>query len=50
MRGRTFGLVQSLMRIDLLLVTGATPFLAGRSAGTSSTCRAARSTRSTASP
>ncbi|MCW2714597.1 MAG: Thymidylate kinase [Frankiales bacterium] len=29
MRGRTFGLVQSLMRIDLLLVTATTPFLAG---------------------
>ncbi len=28
-RGRTFGLVQSLMRIDLLLVTGTTPFLSG---------------------
>jgi dTMP kinase len=30
MRGRTFGLVQSLMRIDLLLVTATTPFIAGR--------------------
>ena len=29
-RGRTFGLVQSLMRIDLLVVTGTTPFLTGR--------------------
>ncbi len=29
MRGRTFGLVQSLMRIDLLLVTATTPFIAG---------------------
>ncbi len=29
MRGRTFGLVQSLMRIDLLLVTATTPFVAG---------------------
>jgi len=29
LRGRTFGLVQSLMRIDLLLVTGTTPFLSG---------------------
>jgi dTMP kinase len=29
MRGRMFGLVQSLMRIDLLLVTATTPFLAG---------------------
>jgi len=29
LRGRTFGLVQSLMRIDLLLVTATTPFLAG---------------------
>ena len=29
MRGRTFALVQSLMRIDLLLVTGATPFISG---------------------
>ncbi len=29
LRGRTFGLVQSLMRIDLLLVTGVTPFIAG---------------------
>lgn len=29
LRGRTFGLVQSLMRVDLLLVTGTTPFLAG---------------------
>ncbi|HVE74292.1 MAG TPA: dTMP kinase [Mycobacteriales bacterium] len=29
MRGRTFGLVQSLMRIDLLLVTGTTPFVSG---------------------
>ena len=29
MRGRTFGLVQSLMRIDLLVVTGTTPFIAG---------------------
>ncbi|MCW2607321.1 MAG: tmk [Frankiales bacterium] len=28
-RGRTFGLVQSLMRIDLLLVTGVTPFVSG---------------------
>lgn len=28
-RGRTFGLVQSLMRIDLLLVTGTTPFVSG---------------------
>ncbi|MCW2666794.1 MAG: tmk [Frankiales bacterium] len=28
-RGRTFGLVQSLMRIDLLLVTGTTPFISG---------------------
>ena len=28
-RGRMFGLVQSLMRIDLLLVTATTPFLAG---------------------
>ncbi|MDP9435949.1 MAG: dTMP kinase, partial [Actinomycetota bacterium] len=28
-RGRTFGLVQSLMRIDLLLVTGLTPFVSG---------------------
>jgi len=30
MRGRMFGLVQSLMRIDLLLVTATTPFIAGR--------------------
>jgi dTMP kinase len=30
MRGRMFGLVQSLMRIDLLLVTATTPFVAGR--------------------
>ncbi len=30
MRGRTFGLVQSLMRIDLLLVTATTPFIAGK--------------------
>ena len=29
MRGRMFGLVQSLMRIDLLLVTATTPFIAG---------------------
>jgi dTMP kinase len=29
LRGRTFGLVQSLMRIDLLLVTGTTPFISG---------------------
>jgi dTMP kinase len=29
LRGRMFGLVQSLMRIDLLLVTAATPFIAG---------------------
>ena len=29
LRGRTFGLVQSLMRIDLLLVTGTTPFITG---------------------
>lgn len=29
-RGRTFGLVQSLMRIDLLVVTATTPFIAGR--------------------
>jgi dTMP kinase len=29
MRGRMFGLVQSLMRIDLLLVTATTPFVAG---------------------
>lgn len=29
LRGRTFGLVQSLMRIDLLLVTATTPFVAG---------------------
>jgi dTMP kinase len=29
MRGRMFGLVQSLMRIDLLLVTATTPFAAG---------------------
>jgi dTMP kinase len=29
LRGRTFGLVQSLMRIDLLLVTAVTPFVAG---------------------
>ncbi|MCW2678747.1 MAG: dTMP kinase [Frankiales bacterium] len=29
LRGRTFGLVQSLMRIDLLLVTATTPFIAG---------------------
>ncbi|MFP5219864.1 MAG: dTMP kinase [Actinomycetes bacterium] len=29
LRGRMFGLVQSLMRIDLLLVTAAAPFLAG---------------------
>ncbi len=29
MRGRTFGLVQSLMRIDLLAVTATTPFIAG---------------------
>jgi dTMP kinase len=29
LRGRTFGLVQSLMRIDLLLVTGITPFISG---------------------
>ena len=29
MRGRTFGLVQSLMRIDLLVVTGTTPFITG---------------------
>jgi dTMP kinase len=30
MRGRMFGLVQSLMRIDLLVVTATTPFIAGR--------------------
>jgi dTMP kinase len=30
MRGRMFGLVQSLMRIDLLLVTATTPFIAGK--------------------
>ncbi|MGI8538153.1 MAG: dTMP kinase [Mycobacteriales bacterium] len=29
LRGRMFGLVQSLMRIDLLLVTATTPFAAG---------------------
>jgi dTMP kinase len=29
LRGRTFGLVQSLMRVDLLLVTATTPFIAG---------------------
>jgi len=29
MRGRMFGLVQSLMRIDLLVVTATTPFIAG---------------------
>ncbi len=29
LRGRMFGLVQSLMRIDLLLVTATTPFIAG---------------------
>jgi dTMP kinase len=29
LRGRMFALVQSLMRIDLLLVTSATPFIAG---------------------
>ena len=29
MRGRMFGLVQSLMRIDLLLVTATAPFVAG---------------------
>jgi len=29
MRGRMFGLVQSLMRIDLLLVTAIAPFIAG---------------------
>jgi len=29
MRGRMFGLVQSLMRVDLLLVTATTPFIAG---------------------
>ena len=29
LRGRMFGLVQSLMRIDLLLVTAAAPFIAG---------------------
>ena len=29
LRGRTFGLVQSLMRIDLLVVTGTTPFITG---------------------
>jgi dTMP kinase len=29
LRGRTFGLVQSLMRIDLLVVTGTTPFISG---------------------
>lgn len=29
LRGRTFGLVQSLMRIDLLVVTAAAPFAAG---------------------
>ncbi len=29
LRGRMFGLVQSLMRIDLLLVTAVTPFAAG---------------------
>ena len=29
LRGRMFGLVQSLMRIDLLLVTASAPFLAG---------------------
>jgi dTMP kinase len=29
MRGRMFGLVQSLMRIDLLIVTGLTPFISG---------------------
>jgi dTMP kinase len=29
LRGRMFGLVQSLMRVDLLLVTAATPFVAG---------------------
>ena len=29
LRGRMFGLVQSLMRIDLLLVTATTPFVAG---------------------
>ena len=29
LRGRTFGIVQSLMRIDLLLVTGTTPFVSG---------------------
>jgi dTMP kinase len=29
LRGRTFGIVQSLMRIDLLLVTATTPFVAG---------------------
>ncbi|MCA1712848.1 MAG: dTMP kinase [Actinobacteria bacterium] len=29
LRGRMFGLVQSLMRIDLLLVTGTTPFISG---------------------
>lgn len=29
LRGRMFGLVQSMMRIDLLLVTATTPFLAG---------------------
>lgn len=28
-RGRTFGLVQSLMRIDLFVVTGVTPFISG---------------------
>jgi dTMP kinase len=30
MRGRMFGLVQSLMRVDLLLVTATTPFIAGK--------------------
>jgi dTMP kinase len=29
LRGRMFGLVQSLMRVDLLLVTAAAPFVAG---------------------
>ena len=42
LRGRTFGLVQSLMRIDLLVVAALTPFIVGSIGRPPVTCPAAR--------